>query len=278
MRAQRYRWAMRSYPPHYRRSHGAEIVDTARALDGGHWSLRQATSLVAGGFLTRGRLASAEGAAAVWRAGLGLALWWWLASAAASLIAWRFGIHPDDTNLDVASRSTQVFVALVSALLALSLSTRWPTATVVTTLSVSLGVSDAGPGAGQRVVVITAAAAVVAGWWLAVRGSGRPVVRPAGSIISVAVLVASAALVGDPARAIGFWSIALALIGLVALPADGRIAAALVWSLAFGAIRSPTVVLAGASAVPLAVIAPIVYLTIRHTTGRNTAPHPRHSM
>ena len=44
-----YRWAIRAYPPRFRRRHGGEIIDTAVDLSDGRWSLRQALSLLLGG-------------------------------------------------------------------------------------------------------------------------------------------------------------------------------------------------------------------------------------
>ena len=36
-----YRWVMRAYPTDYRQAVGDELVDTANALSGNRWSLRQ---------------------------------------------------------------------------------------------------------------------------------------------------------------------------------------------------------------------------------------------
>ena len=53
-----YRLVMRAYPLEYREAVGDELIDTANALSGNRWSLRQSTGLLTGGLRTRERLAS----------------------------------------------------------------------------------------------------------------------------------------------------------------------------------------------------------------------------
>lgn len=235
-----YRLALRAYPRDYRLEHGGELVAIANELADDRWSGRQARSLLAGGLRTRARLGSGGTSRGLWVDGIGLALIAWLFLRAVPPLAYALGVTGDVVAFGRSPWSAAA--TLLVPAFALTVTTRWPAAVVVTVsggIDVVLRLLEAPLGPfGYEVAANAAALALTSSglaWWLAVRGDGRPIASPATAGLVLVVFVGSAYPSGSPdglAAAtivlLGFPAAGLALVTVDPRPA---IAATVVWTL-----------------------------------------------
>ncbi len=192
----RYSLVIRAYPDDYRRAHSGELVQTANELTSG-WSFRQSRSLLVEGLRTRTRLSTNGLPEQAWASGLALALG----------LAYLIRVVMPSTYLlggtgDVVSVSPSPWISLAQTLpafVALTLSTRWPTAVIVTASNASMlfyaaqadGAFGVFPIVATMLYLLTTTALFV---WLAVQTEGprafSPTVGLALLVVSVTVSVA----------------------------------------------------------------------------------------
>lgn len=128
-----YRVAMLAYPAEYRQEHGPELVTTANELSPGGWSLRQARSLTIEGLRPRARMAAGPTGRQTWFDGAALALALWYLLGTTGNLAYLLGARGDITSVSP-SPGVSAVVGL-SAVAALTVTARWPTAAALTALS-----------------------------------------------------------------------------------------------------------------------------------------------
>ncbi len=228
----RYRLVMRAYPRTYRDAHGEEVLDTARALDAGSWSVRQASSLILGGFRTRSAAASNRGARSLWSTGLRVAVWLRLVVALSSQTAFWLGADGGITSMD----GTKLMPLTVLALVVMSFTTRWPAAAAVTAVYVGAATGASGPL--DPISYILAVPSVGAVWWLALRTDGRRVAHPATTVSWIVGLIAVGLAADDPLAALTPGYLLLAVAGLALLLVDPRIIAIVACTMAFQSLTT----------------------------------------
>lgn len=217
-----YSLVMLAYPTSYRDDHGAELVDTANELAEG-WSFRQSRSLLVEGLRTRTRVATEGSPRNALASGVAFAVGMlqliWLESAL--LEVFDVGAHGS-----FAPPVSQLVLAAVP-LVAVTVSTRWPTAMVSIT-SVVAGLVLASRSADEMFFTSNLARPVV--WlvllmWLAVRTDGPRAFPPAvgaawlGGAVAVGVTLSTFAL---PL----FYLAAILVIGVLMIRVDPRPSAA----------------------------------------------------
>lgn len=211
-----YRFVLRAYPADYREEIGPELVGIANDTVGERWSARQSSSLLAGGMRVRARQATGCSPHEVWASGVRAALLASIFVAASSGLveAIRRGSKPD-----VAS----VLVLAATTIVALTVSTRWWIALLVTAFHgwiVYVSVRQFG-GRGVLFVysnLILAVVAVAAAWWLALAGDGRRAASPT-TVGLLATAIASIAGFADAGLAI----IATYVVAIVTMTLGGLV-------------------------------------------------------
>lgn len=218
-----YSIVMRAYPKAYRAEHGDELVTTANELEDG-WSFRQSWSLLAEGLRTRTRLAAGGSPKEVWASGVAfgigaLQLFWFT-----FVLLTNFNIDVDGTEF-LPPRSMTQLVVVAIPLVAMTISTRWPTAVVsipaiIAAFVVASRSSDQYMLTGGLVQVVALSTLLV---WLASRTSGPRAFSPIVAIATIGVLVAGSTVFGtflfvSPA----IFALALLVFGLALATVDPR--------------------------------------------------------
>ncbi len=175
-----YRFAMLAYPPDYREERGPELVGLANRLAGDRWSIRQSLGLVAGGLRTRARTATHGSTREVWASGIRIGLLFWLVMGAASGFVQSTGSE----SIRTSNLSRGLVMLQLPALLALTISTRWWSAALLTmTQGAVLVVAwTSSPPIVIDVfgVAMVATAVILSGlaWWLAIATDGHRAASP----------------------------------------------------------------------------------------------------
>lgn len=224
-----YRFALRAYPTAYRDDHGAELVDIANESAEGRWSLKQSSSLVAGGLRTRAREGTHNSSRGVWASGARIGLLVWMVMGAAPGLAYAVGLSSAPTY----QVSRLVLMLPLVPIGALMISTRWWVATLITGAwgwawvllvffngPIAPGVLVVGPG-------ITAVLVIGLAWWLALATDGHRVASP---LVVGALMVCATVLVGiHPGGFVAAFGVAISVLvlgGLILSRSDPRGAAA----------------------------------------------------
>lgn len=239
MSGRRYGLVLLAYPSDHRRRHGDELAATADELAGGHWSFRQARSLLIGGLRARALESSGGEARQLWADGVGLTLvLWFLLQATPPFV--QLVVGADGRRLDGLPLLVAVAVALVPVA-ALVVTTRWPACLAVVTSggiwlfavataepSLPFGRDPAIAAAGQLLATTALA------WWLGRCGDGRRAMSPTGAIAILVVLVGVSSLAGSPFGVPAFAAVifGLPLLGLALVLVDPRwlMAATALWA------------------------------------------------
>jgi hypothetical protein len=225
-----YRFVLMAYPPNYRRENGSEITDTVNELTGERWSIRQSASLAFGGLRTRTRHATHGSSREVWESGARVGLFVWLVLLFAQAFTYGFRVSVFDGVYPPIALNNGWLLPLV-AILAMTVSTRWWVALLVTAVwFVPLWAYATSPviqTASNVQFALPLSGAVGVAWWLAVATDGRRTVGPA---VGISLLVATTVVASAVAASVGgAWMVAIALAvlvvgGLIVSTADPRVA------------------------------------------------------
>lgn len=222
-----YRFVIRAYPAGYREEFASELVGVANDLVGEGWSARQSLSLAVGGARIRARQGTNSSPREVWASGVRVALLVSVVLGSAPVLAYSMGLISAP-----AFRLPRYVLALaVLTIVAMTISTRWWVAVLLTAfrgavLYVSAGIFD-GPAIVGLISLISAVTMIGLAWWLAVTTDGRKAASPAvtGVLVATAML-----LVGFGGAGLGSLFVpALAILylgGLIVSRIDPRLAAA----------------------------------------------------
>ena len=225
----RYRLASRAYPAAYWEENGPEILDVANEASGEGWSLRQAVSLVAGGLRRRAREATNSSPRQVWEIGVRTALFIWLVSGAAAVVARGLGLPWAPQN-EEAGWQLYLPVVLVAAVL---ISTRWWVALLITfaqVRSIWLLWNEPLPGGLRSGMVLSGLVIACFVWWLALATDGRRAAGPIAGLVALSIgLGWWWALLSEGVAAMLAIAVVLTLIllAVVAAASDPRASAAL---------------------------------------------------
>ena len=199
----KYRWVLSAYPAEYRAAVGHELVDTANALTGGRWSVRQSVGLLAGGLRTRERLSTGGDWKRSAATGLGIGFLVGRLAVGLTVLLLLSGVQSLEYTMDQPGGLPLWLVALL-ALIEVGLlvrSTRRPTLICIALIEVSFIVAlafglsgDFGASLSQLIPIELASL-----WFIDRFGDGRGVLT--GKSVGVASVssVALSFVMGDPA-------------------------------------------------------------------------------
>ncbi|MCP4222487.1 MAG: hypothetical protein GY773_03995 [Actinomycetia bacterium] len=235
----RYAIVVRAYPNSYRHECGDELVETANELADHRWSFRQARSLAFEGLRTRARISTNGSPRLVWANGIAVALGLWYLLRTAMPMTYLLGATGDVSGFSQSPRATMGF-ALVP-LVGLVLTTRWPTAVLVTLTAIFAAIqayqNDSRLFDHDDLVsaLISQGAIIGLAWWLALRGQGRRAFSPPTAIVLLAAFVATSYVFDSPGviEVLALLYIGLPILGLVMVTIDPRVlvAATTLWLL-----------------------------------------------
>lgn len=219
----RYSIVTLAYPREYRHTHAAELVQTANELASDRWSPQQSRSLLVEGLRTRARLSSNGSTAQIWGNGiaiaLGLTFLLWTAFPLADLL---------DTRVTILwLYSPWIYLTQgLATLTALTVSTRWPTAAIITAANAAsvIGVLQSDPTTMRQSTLPYALATSALAWWLATRTDGRRAFSPTTALLLLGVVVGISTLPGSLGTgvAVAVIQFGAVLLGLVLVTIDPR--------------------------------------------------------
>lgn len=200
----RYALVIRAYPDNYRHVHADELVQTANELTSG-WSFRQSRSLLVEGLRTRTRLATNGLPEQAWASGVALALG----------LHYLIRVVVPSTYLlggtgDLTAVSPSPWISLaqtIPAFVALTLSTGWPTAVIVTATNASILINAAQaddafgayPLMSSMLYLLATTTLLV---WLAARTEGPRAFSPTAGLALLAVAVTVSVALNSPGAAL----------------------------------------------------------------------------
>ena len=226
---QPYRWTLLAYPREYRYEHGAELVELAQQLSGTPWSIRESASFIVGGLRTRGLIASQQGPRSVWAAGIRVALLLRFLLSLSMYAAFNLGTSGDLGLVEGPSPWLRM-VGLGAACLALTITTRWPTALLVSSVC-AWAAWTSSPGVSSWGFTIMG---IGLSWWLAFRTDGRRAMSPVTMTAVLGAVVATAVVLDSPHSALTATALFFspALVGLFLMTVDPRplVVAATTWA------------------------------------------------
>lgn len=211
-----YRIVSQAYPTNYWTAHGDEIITTANELHNDKWSFRESRQLLSNGLRARSFEATAGELKNVWAQGAAIWLFALLLQFVIAAISVRLDLLP---GLVMEGSVWGPFVAGL-ALIAMSISTRWPVLALIASalaLPTIEGITR-GPFDIAFIAVL-----IVAVGLLAKFGGGRRVVSPLGllAIVAVSLALAVFAIFGP-----GLFMIAGLILGPAIVRLDARLSAA----------------------------------------------------
>ena len=192
-----YRWVMRAYPADYRQAVGDELVDTANALSGNRWSLRQSAGLLTGGLRTRERLESNGDWRRAAARGFGIALL--LGHLSVALAAGLFVSNAIPTQGFIVDGNIGIVGAFagVSALsvLLLTRSTGKTTLATIGVLEIALSLAAL---LNSATVGLSQLVPLAALWFIGKHGDGKPALSKPLVAILAALLIGFAFTISEP--------------------------------------------------------------------------------
>ena len=222
-----YRWVMRAYPADYRQAVGDELVDTANALSGNRWSLRQSAGLLTGGLRTRERLASNGDWRMAAASGFGIALLLGHLSVALAAALFLGGLRASDGVLVSDQQALVAAFAATSALSVLLLVRSTARGTLATLAALQVGLLVA-TWIGGSLVGVTQVLSFATLWFIAKYGDGRAVLSAPLVAGLTALLVGVAFAASEPFAPIVLKPALILLgLGLIRLRPSVAFAAAL---------------------------------------------------
>ena len=226
-----YRWVMRAYPADYRQAVGDELVDTANALSGNRWSLRQSAGLLTGGLRTRERLASNGDWRMAAARGFGIALL--LGHLSVALAAGLFVSNAIPTQGFIVQGNNGILAAFagVSAVSALLL-TRSTGKTTLATIGVLQIVLSLAAWLGSSTVGLSQLVPLPALWFIGKHGDGKAALSKPLVAVLAALLIGFAFAISEP-FAPGILKPALILFGIALIRLRPSLAFAAALTVAF---------------------------------------------
>ena len=197
----KYRWAMMSYPAEYRDSVGDELVDTANALAGKRWSLRQSLGLLAGGLRIREQFAHNGDWRLAAASGFGIALLVVHLAAAISLTLLTTGLISFGFDFIVINEFPLAGFAVISVLIVLLLTRSTGTRTLVAVAALYIGLSVAVSLSGTHVSFSGLVLPLGILWFIGRYGDGEAVLSKSFVLALGVLLVGFAFAVNDPLAA-----------------------------------------------------------------------------